>query len=196
VTEQEKIETFRLELDYIQNPDIKKFTEGMIGRLPDYFFEVGASSTGRYHPSYALGDGGLVRHTQAAARIAIELFRCEAVTGKFSDDTKDTILSALILHDGCKHGIVKQQYTVAEHPLEVVKFCEQQEDVKVSLSEDLFEKIMDGIKTHMGFFNTDFKTKREVLPKPDKGYQNFIHLCDYLASRKCLEFNFDVALSK
>lgn len=196
MTEQEKTETFRLELNYIQNPDIKKFTESMIGRLPDYFFEVGASSTGRYHPSYALGNGGLVRHTQAAARIAIELFRCEAVTGKFSDESKDIILSALILHDGCKHGIIKQQYTVAEHPLEAVKFCEQQEDAKSSLSEDFFEKIMDGIKTHMGFFNTDFKTKREVLPKPDKGYQNFIHLCDYLASRKCLEFNFDVALSK
>lgn len=196
MTEQEKIETFRLELDYIKNPDIKKFTESMIGRLPDYFFEVAASSTGRYHPTYALGVGGLVRHTCAAVRIAIELFRCEAVTGKFSDDTKDIILSALILHDGCKHGIVKQQYTVAEHPLEVVKFCEQQEDVKASLSEDLFEKIMDGIKTHMGFFNTDFKTKREVLPKPDKGYQNFIHLCDYLASRKSLEFNFDASLSR
>lgn len=196
MTEQEKIKTFELELSYIKNPDIKNFTEKMIGRLPDYFFEVAASSSGRYHPTYALGEGGLKRHTQAAARIAIELFRCEAVTGKFSDETKDIILSALILHDGCKHGIVMQKYTVAEHPLELVTFANQQGDVKALLSEDLFEKIMDGIKTHMGFFNTDFKTKREVLPKPDKGYQNFIHLCDYLASRKCLLFDFDVALSK
>lgn len=192
---QEKIETFRLELNYIQNADIKNFTEQMLSRLPDYFFEVGASSSGRYHPSYALGKGGLVRHTKSATRIAIELFRCEAITYKFSDETKDIIISSLLLHDGCKHGIEKQKYTVAEHPLEVVAFCKQQNDVKALLSKNLFEKIMDGIRTHMGFFTRDFKTKREVLPKPDKGYQNFIHLCDYLASRKCLEFNFDVPLS-
>ena len=193
---QDKIETFRFELDYIQDADIKNFTEQMLARLPDYFFEVAASSTGKYHPSYALGSQGLVRHTKAAARIAIELFRCEAVTGHFSDDTKDIILSALILHDGCKHGIEKQKYTVAEHPLEVVAFCKQQDDVTELLSKDLFEKIMDGIRTHMGFWTFDFKTKREVLPKPEKGYQNFIHLCDYLASRKCLEFDFDAPLSK
>lgn len=195
MTEQEKIETFRLELDYIQNPDIKKFTEQMIGRLPDYFFEVAASSSGRYHPAYALGEGGLKRHTQAAVRIAIELFRCEAVTGKFSDETKDIILCALILHDGCKHGIIKQKYTIAEHPLELVAFANQQEDIKALLSEDLFEKIMNGIAKHMGNFNTDFKTKKEILPKPEKGYESFIHLCDYLASRKCLLFDFDASLS-
>jgi hypothetical protein len=181
----------------------------MLSRLPDYFFEVAASSTSRYHPPYALGHAGLVRHTQAAVRIAIELFRCEAVTGKFTDDTKDIIISSLLLHDGCKHGIPKieidqmtgkeiiefSKYTVAEHPLEVVAFCKQQDDVKALLSKDLFEKIMDGIRTHMGFFNKDFKTKREVLPKPEKGYQTFIHLCDYLASRKCLLFDFDAPLS-
>lgn len=195
MTPKEKIETFRLELDYIQNPDIKNFTEKMISRLPDYFFEVAASSTNRYHPPYATGLGGLKRHVQAACRIAIELFRCEAVTGKFSDETKDIILSALLLHDGCKHGIIEQKYTVAEHPLEIAKFCEQQEDIKVLLSEEVFQKIMSGLKTHMGFFCTDYKTKKEILPKPEKGYESFIHLCDYLASRKCLLFDFDAALS-
>ena len=193
---EQKIEIFRLELDYIQNSDIKNFTEQMVGRLPDYFFEVAASSTGKYHPKYALGSGGLVRHTQAAVRIAIELFRCEAITEKFSEDTKDVIISALILHDGCKHGIVKQDYSVAEHPLEVATFCEQQKDIKAFLSDSLFENIVDGVKTHMGNWVFDWKSKREVLEKPKTGTQKFIHMCDYLASRKCLEFNFDAPLSK
>jgi hypothetical protein len=195
MTEQEKIETFRLELNYIQNPDIKKFTENMIGRLPDYFFEVPASSTGKYHPSYALGDGGLVRHTKAAVRIAIELFRCDTVTSNFSDETKDEVLSALILHDGCKSGIEKQTYTVVEHPIEVVKFCNQQDDIKQIVEEKVFNSIMDGIATHMGQWRFDYKKKCNVLDEPKNGMQKFVHMCDYLASRKCLEFNFDAPLS-
>jgi hypothetical protein len=45
----------------------------------------------------------------------------------------------------------------------------------------------------MGMYNTDFKTKEEILPKPASKLQNLVHLCDYLASRKYFEeFNFDV----
>ena len=45
----------------------------LIELLPNYFFEVPASSTGKYHPEFALGDGGLIRHTKVAVRIAYEL---------------------------------------------------------------------------------------------------------------------------
>ena len=31
----------------------------------------------------------------------------------------------------------------------------------------------------------------EVLEKPKTKYQNFVHMCDYLASRKCLLVPFD-----
>ena len=44
----------------------------------------------------------------------------------------------------------------------------------------------------MGEWNTDYKTKEEVLPLPESEMQKFTHLCDYLASRKMLEVNFDV----
>lgn len=52
------------------------------------------------------------------------------------------------------------------------------------------------IETHMGRWTKDYKSSREVLQKPSTGMQNFVHQCDYLASRKCLEFNFDVELSQ
>ncbi len=64
---------FQEEINYIQNSNIRRSLEIMIEKLPDYFFEVEASSTGKYHPSYALGMGGLLRHTKAAVRIAYEL---------------------------------------------------------------------------------------------------------------------------
>lgn len=38
----------------------------------------------------------------------------------------------------------------------------------------------------------EFKKFVIDLEKPKTKFQKFIHQCDYLASRKCLEFNFDV----
>jgi len=57
---------------------------------------------------------------------------------------------------------------------------------------DLWEQIAKCIKSHMGQWNTDYKTKEEMLPKPQNEIEKFTHLCDYLASRKMLEINFEV----
>ena len=54
--------------------------------LPEYFFEVAASSTGKYHPVYALGVGGLVRHTIAAVEIANEMYRMDMYGKHYSDE--------------------------------------------------------------------------------------------------------------
>jgi 23S rRNA maturation-related 3'-5' exoribonuclease YhaM len=185
-----KTQVFQEELSQIRNPKIRGFTEKAIESLPDYFFEVPASSTGKYHPNYALGEGGLVRHTKAAVRIAIELFRVDMF--KYNDDEKDMIISALILHDGAKSGIQKQMYTITEHPLEITRYIRTNNDLNNILEENIFNTILGCIETHMGKWNRDYKTNKEVLPLPQTKMQKFVHICDYLASRKCLEFNFDV----
>ena len=41
----------------------------------------------------------------------------------------------------------------------------------------------------MGQWNTD-RYKNEIMPKPKKSIESFVHLCDYLASRKYLLFDF------
>jgi len=186
---------FEYELSFIKNPDIKNFTIRALESLPDYFYEVPASSSGKYHPQYALGKGGLVRHTKAAVRIALELFRCETVTGHYSDNTKDIIISALLLHDGCKHGLNGSKYTITEHPIVVVEMIRNNNDLNNLLDKEIFDKIMNGILTHMGQWTSDYKTGKEVLEKPKTGIQNFIHMCDYLASRKSIEINFEVGVS-
>jgi hypothetical protein len=43
----------------------------------------------------------------------------------------------------------------------------------------------------MGQWNTD-KRSSVVLPKPKTVIEKLVHLADYLASRKSLEFNFEV----
>ena len=46
------------------------------------------------------------------------------------------------------------------------------------------------ISSHMGQWSTDRKSGA-VLPKPIDEYQMFVHLADYLASRKDLTMNFE-----
>lgn len=180
----EKSKVFEKELNYIKSPDIKEFTKNIVELLPDYFFEVPASSTGKYHPSYALGEGGLVRHTKAAVGIAKELFTINS----FGDGEEDCIISALILHDGMKSGKEKSTYTAHEHPKLMSEFiaCE-----KFSIPISLVDIIRSSIESHMGQWNTN-KYSNVELPTPVSKIERFVHMCDYLASRKCLEFNFAV----
>ncbi|KOC40970.1 hypothetical protein ADU86_13680, partial [Clostridium botulinum] len=106
----EQLKVFQTEINSINDPNIKQFTIKALESLPDYFWEVPASSTGKYHPQYALGEGGLVRHTKGAVKIALELFNNHTVQD-FTSIQKDIIISALLLHDGCKSGIEKSRYT-------------------------------------------------------------------------------------
>ncbi len=186
----DRLKIFETELNYIKNPKIREFTEKAINKLPEYFFVIPASSTRKYHPSYALGEGGLVRHTKAAVRIAVELFCMDCF--KYTEDEKDMIISSLILHDGCKSGLNKSTYTVTEHPLIVAKFIKDDKEISGCIDENVLNIIIGNIESHMGQWTYDYKTKKEVLPRPRTKMQNFVHWCDYLASRKCLEFNFDV----
>jgi len=190
-----KIKEFEKELAFIKNPVIREFAEKAIEDLPDYFFSVPASSSGKYHPAYTTGEGGLVKHTRAAMRIAIELFRME-MFNYFTDDEKDLILTCLAVHDGRKSGEIQQKYTVAEHPKLQVFAIQKNDTLKSIISDEYLDLVCQGIEAHMGQWNKDYKTGIEILPKPTTKMQKFIHLADYLASRKMLEMNFDVEISK
>lgn len=177
-----KMNQFNNEISLISNTRIRKFTEIIIDTLPSYFFEVPASSTGKYHPDYALGNGGLVRHVKAAFGIAYDLFKIN----KFTEIEMDCIMSALILHDGVKHGLTFNQYVRHEHPLLMFDYV-----LRISFECDYKREIAELIKTHMGQFTT-CKWSKIVLPEPKSKCQRFVHMCDYLASRKTLEYNFNV----
>ncbi len=189
IEESIKIKTFDKEINYINNPRYKENIKILIDLLPDYFFEVPASSTGKYHPSFALGDGGLVRHTKVAVRIAKELFDDESVSGAYTHNEKDLMMMALIMHDGLKSGLKKSQYTNFDHPLLVSNYIKENKD-KLSLNEKEINFLCNVIESHMGPWNTN-SYSNVILPKPETRYQRFVHMCDYLASRKFLDVKFD-----
>lgn len=186
-----KSETFATELSYIKDPNYRGFAEWLIEKLPDYFFEVAASSTGKYHPAYTNGKGGLVRHVKAAVRIAHELIRIEMYD--CLKPSHDAILIALLLHDGFKHGYPNEDgtyntYTVAEHSKVCADWLNSLGTMYPSAQQTL-SYIANLVLTHMGQWNMDFRTGKYFAPKPQTVEQCFVHMCDYLASRKCLEFN-------
>ena len=180
---------FEKELTYIKNKRYKENAEKLISLLPDYFYEVAASSTGKYHPEFALGTGGLVRHTKVAVKLAYELANNEVIGYSFTDDEKDLMLIALIMHDGLKHGKIKEKYVRFDHPILMANYIKENKD-KLTLTDNEIEFLCNVISSHMGSFNTN-PYSDVTLPIPHNKYQRFVHMCDFLASRKFLDVKFE-----
>ena len=70
-------EMFIAEIEKIKRADLKEVALELVDEIPEYFWVVPASSSGKYHPEISLGDGGLVRHSIMVSRIAEDLVRCE-----------------------------------------------------------------------------------------------------------------------
>jgi len=160
---------------------VKKFLEKDV---PSYFWEVPASSTGKYHPKFAKEEGGLVRHTRVAVNNALSLFELDQYA--FSAQDEDIILVALILHDTFKHGKKKQKYSVANHGVICAEIIEKDD----FLPNEIKFRLAGAVASHMGQWNKDYKTKKIIAPEPQSELEKFVHLCDYLASKKYLEVNF------
>lgn len=179
-----KVKVFQDELLLIANKDIRNFTMECINIIPNYFFEIPASSTGKYHPSFTLGKGGLIRHVKSTIQIAISLFQNSTIC-KFSQDEMDVIIASLILHDGCKNGLTGSKWTAKDHPL--VMFNHIQAHTYIKLEEPYYSTILNCILKHMGQWGG---TKNNPLPLPQSSIEIFVHLCDYLSSRKYITFKF------
>lgn len=169
--------------EHLRNAVLRYFVD----IVPKYFWHVQASSTGKYHPEYALGEEGLLRHTCAAVRIAAAIINLDQYSGIFDDVDKDNIIVALMLHDTFKHGEEKDgkynPYSIHEHPLLAA------EKVREYLDDEHKYAIANCIASHMGEW-TESNRSHYVLPKPKTLEEQMVHLCDYLASRKFLEFKF------
>lgn len=182
-------ELFLDELGYIKDEELSEALLNIINLLPEYWLEEAASSTGKYHPDYALGKGGLLRHSKAAMRIGFELLNNPCIGDKYTDREKDLMLMSLLVHDGLKLGLPQEKYTRFDHPILMGKFILDNKD-KIGLNLEEANFMNDVIKTHMGPWTTDYDGN-EVLEKPKTKYQNFVHMCDFLASRKCILVPFE-----
>jgi len=180
MTSKDKIEPFERYFVMMKNKDIiNAVTTMLCNYIPEYFWTIPASSGGKYHPEFAQGIGGLVRHVQATLIIAYELFRNPIVT-KFSRDEEDVIFASLILHDTYKNGLYSSRWTNNFHPqIAATQFYDG--IPRKMLAEPFRSAIYGAIQKHMGPWGG---SKNNKLPLPETELERFTHLCDYIASRQ------------
>lgn len=176
----------RDEIDSINNPDIRRFADTLLNRVPDYFFKVPASSSGKYHPKSDLGEGGLVRHSICVKRMLDHLIELADVVAEFTDDEKDLLIVAALFHDCMKSGTQeeyeKNNRTKFLHPLYAANFVITTSIIN-GFNYEWAKFIADVIISHMGQWNTN-KNEDGTLPLPVTPAQRVLNLADYLASRK------------
>lgn len=178
---------------HLENDDMKEFAETIIESFPVYWYHVGASSTGKYHPQYALNEGGLVRHTLALIRFVNHTFNIKCMSEKWTSRERDIIRIAGLVHDAFKSGsqsdYEKNHYTKHEHPIIAAIVIRKYRGCGI-IPDDEIECIAKTIEAHMGQFTTSTYSDI-VLPEPSNKYQKMLHWADYLASRKDIEVKFE-----
>jgi hypothetical protein len=202
-------EYFKNELDYIKNNTLREIVAATLDESPECIVTIPASSSGRYHPTYSLGEGGLMRHIKGAVGIAhcmieteifdkIAMEKIQGVMGydELREEYADVAYAALILHDCCKPDNTAKHGTVFDHPVLAANLFK--ETAKKYITQDNMQymkrvvpMVHGAIASHMGQFNTAPYARGIVLPKPKNGIEVFVHMADYLASRKFLTFEFD-----
>ena len=70
------------------------------------------------------------------------------------------------------------------------KFIVKENENELELTKEEVEFVCKCVKTHMGPWTTDYKGN-EILNSPKDKYQRFVHMCDYLSSKKFINVEFD-----
>lgn len=183
-----KSSVFEKELEKVGNLENRSATVAFLETVvPEYFWYVPASSTGKYHPDFAQGDGGLIRHTKAAVCVAEELLKLD----DFVFASPDIVYAAIIIHDCFKYGREKNRYTRKDHgeicATEWIRFIEEE---NIQVDPDFAKGVFQCVLWHMGQWSD--RDTFERYHCPDEIFRDelkVVELSDYISSRKfmCLE---------
>lgn len=203
-------ELFKKEISLIKNEHMRNIVANTLDASPECIQVIPASSSGRYHPEYSLGDGGLSRHIKATVGIAYSMIESDVLKGLLEEEVdsyntiyEDIVYASLILHDCCKPDDTPKHSTRFDHPLVAADlFKNTVMKYLLEVGKDISENDMDYvretiplvskcIKSHMGKYTTAPYAKGIVLPKPNSNLEWFVHSCDLLSSKKYIGFDFD-----
>ena len=191
MTSSEKITLFEKEIAYMEIENIKDFFKAAITIVPDYFFEVPAASSGKFHSVLECGFGGLVYHTRSVAKVANYLVNLQQYKNKLNEVERDCVICAALLHDCLKHDWEnKTGFSVHQHPVLAAEFIKTDNRLDGIVSDEIRIMIGDAVASHSGEWTTS-KRSRVVLPSPQTLVQELVHLSDYIASRSDIHILFE-----
>lgn len=156
-------------VEWISSPDKKEFCLAALKACQKEFYAAPASYSGKYHPKENLGEGGLIRHIRKCAFYARKLASIE----NLSNEDRDTLIAATVLHDICKGGIPWKAYAADHGPI-AEKWLENFDP------DGRFASIRHLVGMHMGEFNSPLPTP------PQTAMEHYICQVDMLGSSKAL----------
>ena len=139
---------------------------------PEGFFSQPAAVTWKYHPLFAHGYGGLVRHTDAVMQGVFQ----DAVKAGFSPEDTDKLLFAAGLHDALRYQQGRPNKTHAG-------------DMAFVLEQLGYNDEASWIRTHMGKVSKGYGAGE---PEPENKYQKLLADTDFLVSRQYAQFATDL----
>lgn len=170
---------------FFESEEIRAFVELALSLAPEKFYQLPASSTGKYHPESSSGHSGLVRHTKQVFWIAKTLMdtRLPLLKGN-----RDVVLAGCLLHDIVKYAPDSESdYTAKNHGIKGKQFLENSPEIHEFLSvyrvlPDWYYQILDCIQAHNGIWSKEYQGTFSTE-------QSIVHAADYLASRKWCYFD-------
>lgn len=173
----EKHEFFEREIQLIQSEDYRDFVRWYFNTcVGAWFWKSGASSSGKYHPQFTKGEGGLVKHTRAVVMVCDELLRMSSYA-YMKAEFKDYAIMACLLHDTNKYGAQDEEDKDCYKDHGAIAAESVNNAWRVFFSEPAPELLKMAIRSHMGQWVED---------KEDRPFTNIdrlVHLSDYIASR-------------
>ena len=171
-------ELLSFEVAQIDDDEIRNFVKMTLDNVDPIHRIKPASSTGKYHPKYAAGEGGLIRHTKVVVRNIIELIRATPAI----ECEKDELIAAAIIHDMWKYPEGRDhEFTAFDHPALGGQWCK----------DHGFETIGRLVAAHQGIWTTSRQMPGFENEQPRKFDEWCLHYSDLLASRTYLRCDFD-----
>lgn len=164
----------------ISDPTDSAFTAAFLLGVPSAFWSAPASSTGKYHPEYALGDGGLLRHTLVCIHVARDLARAYDLT---SPEDLDIITIAAACHDTYKGGDTGTEPWTETAPDHGAIAADHMGDASLSYWANT------AVAGHMSMWIPEMRFSYYVAPTPIwdmTWHSQVVSTADYIASRKYL----------
>lgn len=174
------IKFFEREINLIVDEELRMQVKSFLEEgTCDYFWTDGASSSGKYHPAFSQGVGGLVRHTKAVVMFAEELLRMSSYA-YMKDEYKDYVIASCILHDTMKYGLGefdKSEYKnhARNASIAFLNYCTDYTDYEPHFL------LLNAIESHMGQWSTDKEDR------PFTSVDRCVHMADYMASRSFID---------
>ena len=157
------------EIENIEDDELRETVYEIFEKeVPDYVWEVAASSSGDYHPKDTIDDRGLWIHLKRSYVMYERLARSYEFQDKISEEEVDYGRAAILLHDIFKRGFDGGEHTDKYHDIYAV--------VRLREEYDLPEEVLNCILTHNGPFGSG--------RRPQNDLEQIHHLADMVASER------------